>query len=65
LLDHYIAYRMARNGDLARSALPDAPVVPDRPARVRQRLLRRVAAAALRQVAERLEPAPRPSIRTR
>jgi hypothetical protein len=41
----------------SRSALPDAPVVPDRPARrTSVRTLRTVAAQALRRTADRLEP---------
>ena len=44
--------------DLARSALPDAPVQPDAEP-IRPRRLRRGAASALHRLAEHLEPAPR------
>lgn len=40
--------------NLAHSALPDAPVVPDEPAKVRRS--RRTLARTLRSVADRLEP---------
>jgi hypothetical protein len=43
--------------DLARSALPDAPVRPD-PERVRSMRLRRRTAITLRRLADRIEPAP-------
>jgi hypothetical protein len=45
------------SGDLARSALPDAPVIPE-PERVKSRRVRRRAALSLRRLADRLEPAP-------
>ncbi len=61
-----IAARMAVQDtrDLARSALPDAPVRPG-PERAAARPLRRRAAVALRRLADRLEPAPRLSAGTR
>jgi hypothetical protein len=43
-------------GDLARSALPDAPVIRE-PERVKSRRMRRRAAVSLRRLADRLEPA--------
>lgn len=47
--------------DLARSALPGAPIRPDvKP--IRPRRLRRRAAFALHRLADRVEPAPRLSI---
>jgi hypothetical protein len=50
--------------DLARSALPDAPVRPD-PEPTLARPLRRRAAGALRRLADRLEPARALSVHTR
>jgi hypothetical protein len=51
---------------LARSALPDAPVVPDRPPRqLRLARSRRALAAGLRRAADRVAPAPRPSVAAR
>jgi hypothetical protein len=56
----YIAYVAAQRevGDLATSALPGAPVVPDPAAPVRpgRRRLRRRVAQVLVRTAERLEP---------
>ncbi|HZD02076.1 MAG TPA: hypothetical protein VFA46_18370 [Actinomycetes bacterium] len=49
-------------GDLARSALPDAPVIRE-PERVKSRRVRRRAALSLRRLADRLEPAPRTAAR--
>lgn len=49
-------------GDLARSALPDAPVIRE-PERVKSRRLRRRAALSLRWLADRVEPAPRTATR--
>jgi hypothetical protein len=49
-------------GDLARSALPDAPVIRE-PERVQSRRVRRRAALSLRRLADRLEPAPRTAAR--
>ena len=46
-------------GDLARSALPDAPVVPYRPRRRPLRATRVALAAALHAAARAVEPAPR------
>jgi hypothetical protein len=51
-----------RTGDLARSALPDAPVTRE-PERVKPRRVRRRAALSLRRLADRLEPAPRTAAR--
>jgi hypothetical protein len=48
--------------DLARSALPDAPVIRQ-PERVKSRRVRRRAALSLRRLADRLEPAPRTAAR--
>ncbi|HZC71695.1 MAG TPA: hypothetical protein VE442_13455 [Jatrophihabitans sp.] len=50
--------------DLALSALPGAAVVPDLEP-IRPRRLRRIAALALRRLADRLEPAPRLSTESR
>ena len=60
-----IAARLAvrMTGDLARSALPDAPVRHGAE-RVRAARLRRWSSHALRRLADRLEPAPRLSART-
>jgi hypothetical protein len=44
--------------DLARSALPGAPVQPD-PEPIRPGRVRRIAAFALHRLADRLDPAPR------
>ncbi len=49
--------------DLAHSALPDAPVQPDRQP-VASGRMRRIAALALHRLADRLEPAPRLSADT-
>ena len=49
--------------DLARSALPDAPVIRE-PEGVKSRRVRRRAAISLRRLADRLEPAPRTATRT-
>jgi hypothetical protein len=49
--------------DLATSALPDAPVVPD-PRRAPRRPVRRIAALALHRLADRVDPAPRLSADT-
>jgi hypothetical protein len=38
------------------SARPDAPVTPERPPRQRGRTTRRLAVAALRRLADRIEP---------
>jgi hypothetical protein len=58
-MSDYLAYVTAQRnvGDLATSALPDAPTRPDpeAPARLGRRLRRR-AAWALVRTAERLEP---------
>jgi hypothetical protein len=45
------------HGDLAHSALPEAPVVPDRPRRQRFRGARAALADALRTAARAVEPA--------
>lgn len=55
-------YVLRASGDLARSALPDAPVIRE-PERVRSRRVRRRAALSLRWLADRLEPAPRTTAR--
>ena len=47
------------HGDLARSALPDAPVVPDPVRRHPVLASRRAVATALRTAARAVEPAPR------
>jgi hypothetical protein len=62
----YIAYLEAQRQvrELARSARPDAPIVPE-PALGGSRPLRRGTAAALHRLAERLEPAPRASVGAR
>ena len=57
-----LAVRQTR--DLARSALPDAPVRPE-PEPVAARPLRRRTALALRRLADRLEPAPSLSTQAR
>ena len=57
-----LAVRQTR--DLARSALPDAPVHPE-PETVAARPLRRRTAVALRHLADRLEPAPSLSTQAR
>jgi hypothetical protein len=49
--------------DLATSALPDAPVIPD-PRPIPRRPVRRIAALALHRLADRLDPAPRLSVDT-
>lgn len=56
-----LAFQVTR--DLARSALPDAPVILH-PQPARARPLRRRTAVVLRRLADRLEPAPRPSTGT-
>ncbi|MFI7575808.1 hypothetical protein [Micromonospora sp. NPDC049497] len=43
------------------SARPDAPVRPDRPRRAPLAPTRRVAASALRRLADRIQPAPVPA----
>lgn len=48
--------------DLARSALPDAPVICE-PERAKPGQVRRRAAFSLRWLADRLEPAPRTAAR--
>jgi hypothetical protein len=53
-----------RTHDLARSALPDAPI-RDHLDATRDRPLRRWAAAALHRLADRLEPIPTVSAGTR
>lgn len=53
----FVAVEASRT--LSRSALPDAPVVPDLPRR--RPVVRASAARALRWAAEYLEPAPRPA----
>jgi hypothetical protein len=58
MLDPITGWLVVRGtSDLARSALPDAPVVSE-PERVRSRRVRRRAALSLRRLADRLEPAP-------
>ncbi len=47
--------------DLARSALPGAAVQPDLEP-IRPRRLRHITAFALHRLADRVEPAPRPSL---
>jgi hypothetical protein len=57
--DPIAGWLVVRNtGALARSALPDAPVI-DEPERVKPRRGRRRAALSLRRLADRLDPAPR------
>jgi hypothetical protein len=53
-----------QTSDLARSALPGAPVQAD-PQPVATGRMRRIAAVALHRLADRLEPAPRLSAGTR
>jgi hypothetical protein len=47
---------------LQHSAMPDAPVVPDRPVRARRGVVRLRAARALRSTAEMLERSLRPAV---
>jgi hypothetical protein len=58
----YLAFSVANeiSRNTARSARPDAPVIPERPPRRRHgpSPTRRVAAGALRRLADRLEPGP-------
>lgn len=56
-----LATRHAR--DLATSARPDAPVIPD-PHRVPRRPVRRLAALTLHRLADRLDPAPQLTVDT-
>jgi hypothetical protein len=63
MLDPIAGWLVVRQtGDLARSALPDAPVIRE-PERVKSRRVRRRAALFLRRLADRLEPAPRTAAR--
>jgi hypothetical protein len=63
MLDPIAGWLVVREtGDLARSALPDAPVI-GAPERVQSRRVRRRAAHSLRRLADRLEPAPRTTAR--
>ncbi len=58
MLDPITGWLVVRGtGALARSALPDAPVICE-PERVKSRRVRRRAALSLRRLADRLEPAP-------
>jgi hypothetical protein len=58
MLDPITGWLVVRGtSDLARSALPDAPVVSEAEG-VRSRRVRRRAALSLRRLADRLEPAP-------
>ncbi len=55
--------RSARHDDLGRSALPDAPVVPDRPRRHPLRAGRLALAAGLHAAARVVEPRPARAVR--
>jgi hypothetical protein len=62
MFDPIAGWLVRETGDLARSALPDAPVI-GAPERVQSRRVRRRAARSLRRLADRLEPAPRTTAR--